>query len=63
MALIDLSVAKRKLMLVAAEASGDMLGAGLMTQLRQQAPHIDWQFVGVGGARMAEQGIESRSNV
>jgi len=59
MALIDTSIAKRKLMLVAAEASGDMLGAGLMTQLRQQAPHIDWQFVGVGGARMAEQGVRS----
>lgn len=59
MALTDKPIAKRKLMLVAAEASGDMLGAGLVTQLRAQAPHIDWHFVGVGGARMAEQGIQS----
>ncbi|MDI7774835.1 lipid-A-disaccharide synthase [Asticcacaulis sp. EMRT-3] len=48
-----------KVMLVAAEASGDRLAAGLMTQLRAQAPQIDWRFVGVGGARMAEQGVIS----
>lgn len=52
-------MASIKLMLIAAEASGDALGAGLMAQLRIQAPHIDWQFVGVGGARMAEQGVQS----
>lgn len=52
-------VAKRKLMLVAAEASGDALGAGLMAQLRVQAPQIDWSFFGIGGARMAEQGVKS----
>ncbi len=50
---------ERKLMLIAAEASGDALGAGLMTQLRAQAPAIDWSFVGVGGVRMAEQGVKS----
>ncbi len=55
----DTPIAKRKLMLVAAEASGDALGAGLMAQLRVQAPHIDWSFVGVGGARMAEHGVKS----
>lgn len=59
MSLPDTALAKRKLMLVAAEASGDALGAGLMAQLRVQAPDIDWSFVGVGGARMAEQGVES----
>ncbi len=52
-------VTRRKLMLVAAEASGDALGAGLMAHLRMQAPHVDWSFVGVGGARMAEQGVHS----
>ncbi|MBW8881486.1 MAG: lipid-A-disaccharide synthase, partial [Asticcacaulis sp.] len=46
-------------MLIAAEASGDMLGAGLMVQLRAQAPDTNWTFVGVGGARMAEQGVKS----
>lgn len=49
----------KKLMLIAAEASGDMLGAGLMAQLRAQSPDTDWTFVGVGGARMAEQGVKS----
>ncbi|WP_031235575.1 lipid-A-disaccharide synthase [Asticcacaulis sp. AC402] len=48
-----------KIMLIAAEASGDMLGAGLMVELRKQAPEIDFTFVGVGGARMAEQGVQS----
>ncbi len=48
-----------KLMLVAAEASGDALGAGLIQALRHQAPHIDFSFVGVGGNRMAEQGVQS----
>nr|WP_031236847.1 lipid-A-disaccharide synthase [Asticcacaulis sp. AC460] len=48
-----------KIMLIAAEASGDMLGAGLMVELRKQAPDIAFTFVGVGGARMAEQGVQS----
>ncbi len=46
-------------MLVAAEASGDMLGAGLMAELRVQAPDVNWEFVGIGGTRMAEQGVQS----
>ena len=49
---------KRKLMLVAAEASGDALGAGLIQALNNQAPGA-FEFVGVGGARMREQGVES----
>ncbi len=48
-----------KLMLVAAEASGDALGAGLIVELKRQAPDTAWTFVGIGGARMAEQGINS----
>ncbi len=51
-------LAKRKLMLVAAEASGDALGAGLIQALNNQAPGA-FEFVGVGGARMREQGIDS----
>ena len=46
-----------KIMLVAAEASGDALGAGLAAALKAQRP--DASFVGVGGPRMAEQGIVS----
>lgn len=45
-------------MLVAAEASGDALGAGLARALRARlGPAVT--FVGIGGAKMAEQGVES----
>jgi len=47
-----------KIMLVAAEASGDALGAGLAGALRTRLG-ADVAFVGVGGPRMAEQGVQS----
>ncbi|KUM43878.1 lipid-A-disaccharide synthase [Pseudomonas sp. EpS/L25] len=43
--------------LVAGEASGDLLGAGLMQALRAQHPHIE--FMGVGGPRMEAEGLVS----
>ena len=43
--------------IAAGEASGDILGARLMMALRARRP--DLEFVGIGGERMAEQGIES----
>lgn len=43
--------------IVAGEASGDILGASLMAGLRQQYPHAE--FIGVGGSRMQEQGLNS----
>lgn len=43
--------------LLAGEASGDVLGARLIAALRQRAPGLE--FAGVGGERMAEQGVES----
>lgn len=49
----------KRIMVVAAEASGDALGAGLIAELRRQAPDIGLTFFGVGGARMAEQGVVS----
>jgi lipid-A-disaccharide synthase len=45
-------------MLVAAEASGDALGAGLAEGLKARLGD-DVVFVGVGGPRMAEQGVRS----
>jgi lipid-A-disaccharide synthase len=43
--------------LVAGEESGDALGARLMGALRARRPEV--AFAGVGGARMAEQGLVS----
>jgi lipid-A-disaccharide synthase len=45
-------------MLVAAEASGDVLGAGLAQALRRRMGEAV-RFVGVGGARMREAGVDS----
>jgi len=44
--------------LVAGEASGDILGAGLMQQIRQQHDAAV-EFVGVGGPLMQAQGLRS----
>lgn len=45
-------------MLVAAEASGDALGAGLARVLKARLGD-QVRFIGVGGSRMAEYGVES----
>lgn len=47
-----------KIMLVAAEASGDALGAGLARALKDRLGE-GVAFVGVGGARMAAEGVDS----
>lgn len=46
-----------KLFLIAGEASGDALGAALMAGLKSLAPGVS--FHGVGGPRMAAEGLES----
>ena len=47
-----------KIMLVAAEASGDALGAGLARALRARLGQ-GVSFVGIGGPRMAAEGFEA----
>lgn len=43
--------------ILAGEASGDVLGARLVAALRQHRP--DFTFAGIGGPRLAEQGMAS----
>lgn len=51
-----------KVMLVAAEASGDALGAGLAQALRARLGS-DVTFVGTGGPKMAAEGVVSPFNI
>jgi lipid-A-disaccharide synthase len=47
-----------RLLLTATEASGDLLGAALMTGLRERLDDRV-EFIGVGGARMKDAGLQS----
>ena len=46
-----------RIALVAGEASGDLLGAGLVQALRQRYP--DAEFAGVAGPRMRAAGVDA----
>ncbi|MBA3487807.1 MAG: lipid-A-disaccharide synthase [Lysobacter sp.] len=47
----------RRIAIVAGEASGDLLGAGLIEQLRERFP--DAQFAGIGGDAMRSAGLDA----
>lgn len=47
-----------RVFVIAGEPSGDKLGAALMQGLRSLVPDVE--FDGIGGARMIEEGLESR---
>ncbi|MFN3843558.1 MAG: lipid-A-disaccharide synthase [Rehaibacterium terrae] len=48
---------RKRIALVAGEASGDLLGAGLIAELRKRWPEAE--FAGIGGARMREEGLDA----
>jgi lipid-A-disaccharide synthase len=54
---LDFPAKRPVIALVAGEASGDQLGAALVGRLRQTWPRA--RFVGIGGARMREAGVDA----
>ncbi|MBF0193844.1 MAG: lipid-A-disaccharide synthase [Magnetococcales bacterium] len=53
--------APQNIVIVAGEASGDLLGGALLVQLKQRYPNL--AIAGVGGPRMQEQGLKGPYDV
>lgn len=51
-------MALHRVAIVAGEESGDILGAGLMEELKVLYPQV--KFIGMGGSRMTSQGLDSQ---
>ncbi len=49
----------QRIYIIAGEASGDILGAHLMTSLKDKGGISSFSFDGVGGSQMAAQGLQS----
>ncbi len=56
--MLDRATTPRRVFLIAAEESGDRLGAGLIKALRARLGS-NVEFAGIGGHQMAEQGVTS----
>ncbi len=50
-----------RIAIVAGEMSGDLLGSGLVRELKKHLNHVE--FVGIGGPRMEEEGFNSLINM
>lgn len=50
---------KKKIMLVAGEASGDAHAATLVAELRRAAPAVEFEFFGLTGVAMRESAVET----
>lgn len=53
------SIVKRKVFVIAGEASGDVLGGALMKSLKNRYGEDNIEFQGVGGDSMADEGLDS----
>jgi lipid-A-disaccharide synthase len=54
---VGIEVESPMIYIIAGEASGDLLGARVMSRLKEK--NADIRFVGIGGAKMTEQGLDS----